>query len=85
MQIRPRKPTDRGGYACMPLKKNVPEGHSDWKETKCPACGRACWALPQLQTVLNQGATALCTECALRAGQGEPPALPLLTREGSRT
>ena len=43
IKIEPRKPTDRGGYICMPLKKNVPEGHADWKPAKCPVCGSVLW------------------------------------------
>lgn len=31
IKIWPRKKNDKGGYACMPLKKNVPEGHDGWR------------------------------------------------------
>lgn len=68
--IEPRKPTDRGGYICMPLKKNVPESHADWKPAKCPVCGRECWTDPARELLVRtQGAIPLCTECAL--GKGE--------------
>lgn len=39
IKIWPRKKNDKGGYACMPLKKNVPEGHDGWRLTTCPECG----------------------------------------------
>ena len=66
VRIEPRKPTDRGGYICMPLKKNVPEGHADWKPVKCPVCGRECWTDPARELLVRtQGAIPLCTECAL--------------------
>ena len=54
----------------MPLKKHVPNGHSDWKLVKCPKCGRECWEIPLVEFVRQQGAVALCTECAIRAGMG---------------
>lgn len=68
VSIQPRKTTDRGGFACMPLKQNVPVGHDDWKLTTCPECGEECWETPLLQTVKEQGAIALCTVCALTKG-----------------
>lgn len=68
VKIWPRKLTDRGGYACMPMKKNAPEGRKDWKLTTCPECGRECWEIPLLQQVKEQGAIALCTECAIKKG-----------------
>lgn len=68
ISIAPRGINDKGGYACMPLKKNVPVGHTDWKLTTCPECGRECWENPLLSIVKSQGAIALCTECALRKG-----------------
>lgn len=74
IKITPRKATDRGGYACMLLKQNIPLGRPDWKLTTCPRCGRECWALPLLKVAEAQGAVAVCTECALREGaQGCPP------------
>lgn len=32
MKTEPRKETDRGGYLCMPLCTNVPEGSLDERE-----------------------------------------------------
>ena len=29
IKLRPRGVGERGGYFCMPLKKNVPEGHTE--------------------------------------------------------
>lgn len=66
--IRSRKLTDRGGYACMPLKQNVPKGRADWKSAVCPNCGRECWEMPLLKVAKAQEAIALCTECAIRKG-----------------
>ncbi len=68
IKITPRKAEDRGGYACMPLKQNIPLGRPDWKLTACPRCGRECWARPLLRVAEAQGAVAVCTECALREG-----------------
>lgn len=68
VKIEPRKATDRGGYACMPLKKNIPQGRPDWELTSCPICGRECWRQPLIERALSQGALALCTECAIRKG-----------------
>ncbi len=65
--IWPRAETERGGIAMMPMWKNVPEGHPDWKLVKCPRCGQPCWDRPALQKLVQQqGAIALCTECAIR-------------------
>lgn len=68
IKIRPRTAADRGGYACMPLKRNVPKGKLNWELATCPRCGRECWRLPQTLYAEAQGAVALCTECALREG-----------------
>ncbi len=68
LSIEPRKPTDRGGYCCMPLVKNVSHGHSDWKLTTCPECGRDCWRMPLADIAEATGAIPLCTECALKKG-----------------
>jgi len=68
IKVEPRKPTDRGGYYCMPLKKNVPQGHDDWKPAVCPECGRECWRLPLADVAEASGAKPLCTECALKKG-----------------
>lgn len=68
LRISPRSRNDRGGVACMPLRRNVPEGRTGWKLTTCPNCGRECWEIPMLAVAKAQGASALCTECALRQG-----------------
>ena len=68
LRISPRSKNDRVGVACMPLRRNVPEGREGWKLTTCPNCGRECWEMPLLDVVKAQGASALCTECALRQG-----------------
>lgn len=68
LSIEPRKPTDRGGYCCMPLVKNVSHGHSDRKLTTCPECGRDCWRMPLADIAEATGAIPLCTECALKKG-----------------
>lgn len=68
VKITPRKATDRGGIACMPLLANIPEGHADWKLTTCPVCGTQCWETPLLAVAKSQGAQAYCTMCALKAG-----------------
>lgn len=70
IEIWPREPEDRGGYAMMPMKKNVPVGREGWELTKCSKCGCECWKTPLLPIALKQGAAALCTECALRKGLG---------------
>lgn len=72
VKIWPWKPSDRG-YACMPLKTNIPEPnadgkHADWKLVNCPACGAECWESDLTRMVKAAGTDALCTECALRAG-----------------
>jgi len=57
------------GYACMPLKRNVPNPkHNDWKLVKCPSCGSKCWESDLTRQVKATGMRALCTECAIRAG-----------------
>lgn len=66
IKIGPRKNTDRGGYICMPLAENVPEGRPDWRLTTCPECGRECWYRPAAEIAKAQGAAALCTMCALQ-------------------
>lgn len=61
---------ETGGYACMPLKGNIPQGKKGWKLTTCPECGEACWETPLLQSIKQSDPTlkALCTFCALRKG-----------------
>lgn len=68
--ITPRKATDRGGYYCMPLRRNVPNGRSDWKLVRCPECGAECWEMPLAKIARVQGAKGLCTMCALKKGVG---------------
>ncbi|MCO1599772.1 alanine racemase [Desulfosporosinus nitroreducens] len=61
-----------GGIACMPLKKNIPDASHmpDWKLVSCPVCGSECWESELLrQVVMEEGCTAACTECALRAAR----------------
>ncbi len=70
VKIWPRTAADRGGIACMPMRKNIPEGRDDWNLTTCPSCGRECWEIPMLAVAKAQGARALCTECAIRKGMG---------------
>ncbi len=66
IKIWPRKANERGGYAMMPMRKNIPDGKEGWELTTCPECGRECWKTPFLPIALGQGAVALCTECAAR-------------------
>ena len=47
MKLEPRKATDRGGWLCMPLVKNGPEGKPGWKKVRCPECGTLCWQRPE--------------------------------------
>lgn len=69
ISITPRKLSDRGGVVMMPLLRNVPEGREDWKITTCPKCGAKCWKDPLTDFIVeHQGATAMCTFCALRHG-----------------
>lgn len=68
IKIWPRGPKERGGYAMMPMKKNIPVGRKGWEFTKCPECGCECWKTPLLPITIKQGAIALCTECAIRKG-----------------
>ena len=68
IEIKPRTLNDKGGYLCMPLKRNVPEGHKGWKLVKCPQCEAECWKRPLLKELKNTGITMLCTECALKIG-----------------
>lgn len=47
MKLEPRKATDRGGWLCMPLVMNRPEGKPGWKKVHCPECGTLCWQRPE--------------------------------------
>lgn len=55
-------------YACMPLKKNIREGHFDWKLVNCPDCGQECWESSVLRNLYKDilPITPVCTECALK-------------------
>lgn len=68
IEIRPRKKSDQGGYVCMPMLKNIPQRHKNWKLVECPECGAPCWRTPEHDLVERTGAIALCTECVLRKG-----------------
>lgn len=56
IKIRPRTDNDRGMYACMPMKKHISVGHSDWKLANCPECGEECWETPMLRIAQAIGA-----------------------------
>lgn len=71
VKIWTRQESDKGGYACMPMKKNIPVGKTSWNPTTCPECGQECWKTPLTKTALSQGAIALCTECAIRKITGK--------------
>lgn len=43
MSMQPRKATDKGGWLCMPLVVNTPEGKPGWEKVHCPVCGELCW------------------------------------------
>lgn len=77
IDLSPRKETDRGGFLCLPMKKNlngdIKAKHPDWTLIKCPHCGRECWKPSGVdELVEKQGVTLLCTECALSAGLVRP-------------
>ncbi len=42
VKIWPRGPKEKGGYAMMPMRKNIPVGRDGWELTQCPACGCEC-------------------------------------------
>ena len=65
--ISPHRPGD-GGILAMPMKKNVPVGHEDWKPTTCPICGAECWTSDGHREALmiEPGLRVACTECALQ-------------------
>ena len=68
MKLEPRKATDRGGWLCMPLVINGPEGKPGWKKVRCPECGTLCWQRPEDAGVVKASHldSAVCTKCALR-------------------
>ena len=67
-KLEPRKATDRGGWLCMPLVINGPEGKPGWKKVRCPECGTLCWQRPEDAGVVKASHLdgAVCTKCALR-------------------
>lgn len=73
MKIEPRKESDRGGYLCMPLCKNLPNGKPGWKKIHCPVCGEMCWQRPEDAGVIYHSRLdgAVCTRCALELGAEE--------------
>ena len=68
IKVWPRAASDRGGFVCMPLRSNVPQGREDWTLVHCPECGAECWRSPLTGETEKSGAVALCTMCALRKG-----------------
>lgn len=67
MKNEQKKMNEKGGYVCMPLKKNIKEPQSaDWKLTRCPECNVECWEQPLVKLVERQGVKALCTKCVLK-------------------
>lgn len=64
--IEPWKPQDKG-HICLPLKRNIPEGHKDWKMVKCPICNSECWESDLARQVIGHGnMIGVCTECAIK-------------------
>lgn len=68
VKIWSRNKNEKGGIACMPMKKNIPKGKEGWILTTCPKCGRECWETPLLRQVKEQVAATYCTDCAIREG-----------------
>ena len=68
--IQPRKATDKGGWLCMPLADNIPNGKKGWRKIHCPICGDMCWKRPEDEAlILYKGLDgAACTRCALKMG-----------------
>ena len=53
--------------AMMPLLRNVPSvDHEDWRLVECPVCGEKCWESGLARWLMSNGATAACTDCALK-------------------
>lgn len=71
-KIEPRKPNDKGGYLCMPLRQNVPHPtDKTWRLTVCSECGRECWDRPLPDGFKKEMFSGkLCTMCALKKGMG---------------
>lgn len=70
VKIKPRKATDRGGYYCMPLYSNIPQGRRGGMLAQCHECGVKCWRSPLADILEEQGDKGLCTMCALKKGVG---------------
>lgn len=68
IKFTPGKLSDKGGYFCMPLRVNIPNGKKGWKLMCCPECGAQCWKSPVAEIVEKQGAKGFCTMCALKKG-----------------
>ena len=70
LRMEPRKITDRGGWLCMPLVQNVPEGKEGWEKVHCSVCGELCWKRPEDAGVIYHSKLdgACCTLCALKKG-----------------
>lgn len=71
--LTPRQYSDKGGFLCLPLDKNlsgdVRAKHPEWAPINCPNCGRKCWKMPEADKLkATQGVAFLCTECAVKAG-----------------
>lgn len=71
LRISPRSRNDRGGVACMPLRRNVPEGRTGWKLTTCPNCGRECWEIPMLAVAKAQGGFCTVYRVCIETGHRE--------------
>lgn len=69
VKITPHKPGD-GGIICLPLKSNITNpSQQDWQLVKCQICGNEYWESDLARKVIkDEGLTAACTACALRAG-----------------
>lgn len=69
IKIEPRKTAERGGYLCMPLKRNIPAGKLGWTLTNCPECEEECWDIPLPKNYTEDMFTGkLCTMCGLKKG-----------------
>lgn len=53
MKLEPRKATDRGGWLCMPLVINGPEGKPGWKKVRCPESGHSAGRDRRTQELLR--------------------------------
>ena len=73
MSMQPRKATDKGGWLCMHLVVNTPEGKPGWEKVHCPVCGELCWKRLEDAGVIEKSRLegAMCTLCALKKGAGQ--------------